>query len=280
MALARSKLERTPCRRLLSSVRTAHPFRPVLLVLALQVLTSARADETPPAPPSFEFDQWLLAPVRVHLLQSTNIPAIHTTLQESDVERIVKKLNAIWSQAGISFWLESLVRETATTNTVPLGEPGDLGTLLDVRPAASRASNLLHLYYVKHLSVNGVYLGPAMFVQDSAKLRYVPGGIDEAVPRTTAHELGHALSLQHQDVLNRLMARGTTGTNLTPAEIQRARATAEQRPWVERAPTLVKRAESHPPSSTAARALYRQLAVIPLDAQEVRRAREQAAEPR
>ena len=33
----------------------------------------------------FTFDEWLLAPVRVHLLSASNAPAIHTTLTEADI---------------------------------------------------------------------------------------------------------------------------------------------------------------------------------------------------
>ena len=56
-----------------------------------------------PGVPRFIFDDWLLAPVRVHLLSASNAPAIHTTLTGADVQRILKKLNGVWSQAGITF---------------------------------------------------------------------------------------------------------------------------------------------------------------------------------
>ena len=50
--------------------------------------------------PVFTFDEYLLAPLRIHLLSATNVPAIQTTLTESDIARILKKINGIWSQAG------------------------------------------------------------------------------------------------------------------------------------------------------------------------------------
>jgi hypothetical protein len=62
--------------------------------------------------------------------------------------------------------------------------------------------------------------------QSTAKLAEVPGGIDEPIPRVTAHEIGHAFLLQHrQDVIN-LMASKKSGYALNEAEIAQARAAA------------------------------------------------------
>jgi len=228
--------------------------------------------------PKFSFSDWLIAPVRVHLLAATNGPAIHTTLTNSDVARVLKKMNGIWSQAGISFWLESLVREESLNQgyTARMGLPDDLRGLLSLRPEASRATNLFHIYYVKRFSANGVYLGEAMFVKDTAKLEPVPGGIDEPLPRVSSHELGHALSLQHHTNRHHLMFRGTTGTNLDAVEIRQARAVAERLPWIERAPDLLKRAGelNEKKNAAEARRLYSRLAVIPLDEPSVRLSRE------
>ena len=43
--------------------------------------------------PVFTFDEYLVAPLRIHLLSATNAPAIQTTLTESDMARILKKIN-------------------------------------------------------------------------------------------------------------------------------------------------------------------------------------------
>ena len=96
---------------------------------------------------------------------------------------------------GICFWPESLVREEAAHQEIGslLGKPNDLTMMLKLRPETTRATNLFHLYYIKDFSANGVYLGAAMFVKDTATLRAVPGGIDEPLPRVSSHELGHAL---------------------------------------------------------------------------------------
>jgi hypothetical protein len=223
----------------------------------------------------FTFDSWLLAPLRVHLLSASNAPAIHTKLSEPDVNRILKKMNGVWSQAGITFWLESVVREEATNQdyALKMGQADDLRGLLTLRPALSRATNCFHIYYVSQFSVNGVYLGAAMFVKDRASLRPIPGGIDEPLPRVSSHELGHALSLAHHTNDTHLMARGTTGTNLGLFEIQKARDAAGELPWIERASDVLHRADALQGKSTEAHALYTRIATMPLEDRRVRRAR-------
>jgi dienelactone hydrolase len=141
-------------------------------------------------------------------------------------------MNGIWSQARIRLQLESLVREEALPYSPDMAD--NLRGLLALRPEATKDTNLLHLYYVKRLSVNGAYLGEAMFVKDTAALREVPGGIDEPLPRVSSHEIGHAFTLQHCSNEQHLMFRGTTGTNLDEGEIKQARAAAGNIPWIRR----------------------------------------------
>src|SRR5438045_4190279 len=215
-------------------------FASVLLMVFVPLAKAATTNRA-----VFTFDEYLLAPLRIHLLSATNAPAIQTTLAESDITRILKKINGIWSQAGVCFWLESLVREEAVHQEIGslLGKPNDLSFMLRLRPEATKATNLFHLYYIKDFSANGVYLGAAMFVKDTASLRAVPGGIDEPLPRVSSHELGHALSLQHHTNILHLLASRTTGTNLDAAEIHQARAAAEKFPWIEPAPSVLRRAD-------------------------------------
>ena len=251
------------------------------LLLALWFFVSG-ACTTPGAEqsPRFGFDDFLLAPVRVHLLSASNAPNVHTTLTETDLARILPKLNGIWSQAGITFYLEALVREEAVNQSLNgvLGTPDDLRRMLALRPETTRATNVFHLYYIKRFSANGVYLGEAMFVKDTAALRQVPGGIDEPIPRVSSHELGHALTLMHHTNEFHLMARGTTGTNFDATEIKQARAAAEHLPWVRKAPDVWKQAEAARRSQREAEAkeLDRQISTIPLDDHRIRAAKKRA----
>jgi hypothetical protein len=57
-------------------------------------------------------------------------------------------------------------------------------------------------------------------------LREVETGIDEPLPRVTAHELGHALGLPHRQDRTNLLASGTTGTALNAREVETARKKA------------------------------------------------------
>src|SRR3954464_6606633 len=66
-----------------------------------------------PATNRFLFDEYLLVPLRVHFLSAQDSPAIHTTLTDKDFIRILGKINRVWSQAGLHFYVDSLVQEEA-----------------------------------------------------------------------------------------------------------------------------------------------------------------------
>jgi hypothetical protein len=93
----------------------------------------------------------------------------------------------------------------------------------------SREFDGLHVYYLHAFPVNGVYMGSDFaIVQETARLREVEGGIDEPLPRVTAHELGHALGLEHRQDRTNLLASGTNGTRLNAAEVATARRRARR----------------------------------------------------
>jgi hypothetical protein len=253
----------------------------VLLSAGAFWLVAAVANAADSRPASgFGFEDYLLAPVRVHLLTATNSTRIHTTLAEKDIARILGKVSGVWSQAGLSFYVESLVREEATNQDfgAVLGKAGDLSGLLRLRPEASKAPDMFHIYYIKELSVNGVYLKEAMFVKDTASLKEVEGGIDEPVPRVTSHELGHALTLQHCQTPTHLMFRGTTGTNLDEGEVQQAREAARKFQWIEPATVIMQKADELYRASKIqeAKVLYARLAAVPVKAEQVKWAAQRA----
>jgi hypothetical protein len=116
------------------------------------------------------------------------------------------------------------------------------------------------------MSVNGVYMArDAIFVQDSARLETVPGGIDEPLPRVTSHEIAHGLGLPHRQARTNLMASGTTGTSLNAAEIETARHTAYRLPWIVPAEEFLKRAEDCIAQGRKAEAESRLQAIAGLD---------------
>ena len=229
----------------------------------------------------FSFNDYLLAPVRVHLLSARDSPAIQTTLTAKDITRILGKMNGVWAQAGLHFYLESLVREEANAQEISpqTGEPTGRRWLLGLRPGQSKAANIFHIYYLKEMSVNGIYFPEAIFVKDTASLRKVEGGIDEPLPRVSSHELGHAFSLPHRQNTTNLMASGTTGTGLNDEEISQVREAARKFAWIERAPDLIEKANALFSANKIQEAatLYSRLATIPLSVEQVELAKQRVA---
>lgn len=169
----------------------------------------------------------LVVAVRLHLMDSDTNADLRTTLVEADLERILWKVNGIWAQAGIRFHLES-VRHTKAV------EAGEVSSVPNKRyqdfprsvPADAVCATALNVFYVKNLAPNGFFYGTGIVVKDTAKLKAVPGGLDEPIPRVTAHELGHALGLGHRQDGNNLMASGLNAYLLNEAEIKTAREKA------------------------------------------------------
>jgi hypothetical protein len=184
----------------------------------------------PPAREAF-----LLVPLNVHVLSCTDFADVNCKLSDADIARIVGKVNGVWHKAGVHFCLESVLREAAENvegfedKRLALGGAAPLSIYRMLAPAATRERAGLHVYYVHELPPNGVYLGQNVcFVKETARLRAVEGGIDEPLPRVTAHELGHGLGLPHRQDTTNLMASGTTGTLLNAAEVAVARGRAEK----------------------------------------------------
>ena len=189
------------------------------LMTAWAFAALSMAAEPPPVP-------LLTLPVRVHLVQSATDMKLNTSLTETDVQRIFKKVNMIWAQAGIHFELEA-IRHTQALD-LPVGPKARLDDDLmrAAMPAESRKGVAINVFYVKKLGPNGFYYGEAIAVKDTAALKPVKDGLDEPIPRVTAHEIGHQLGLKHrQDNLN-LMASGRNGYSLNDEEIKTARAKA------------------------------------------------------
>ncbi|MCE9519101.1 MAG: Matrixin [Verrucomicrobia bacterium] len=168
----------------------------------------------------------IIVPVRVHLVQSKATPAMHTTMTEADVRRIFGKVNMVWSQADISFEIESIVRTEAAAVSPELDAKEEFTRVIAMIPKASLCTTALNVCYVKEVKPNGFFHRGLIVVKETASLQTVEGGIDEPLPRVTSHEIGHALRLAHRQDRTNLMASGTTGFSLNDAEIKAAREIA------------------------------------------------------
>jgi hypothetical protein len=249
--------------------------RPVIwfILPIVGLVPSARADEPPTdvsEPPPYR--EFVVIPLRVHILTADDLPEVDCKLSDEDVARILGKVNGIWHKAGIHFGLESLVREPAE-RTEKFREaredhegPRLIPAFRVLLPEATRRFDGLHVYYIHKFAVNGIYMGDDFaLVQETAKLRPVEGGIDEPIPRVTAHELGHALGLAHRQDRTNLLASGTTGTLLNTHEVARVRERSAKIKGAQAVADLRKAAESATKDGDAARArrLWTWLAEIP-----------------
>ena len=257
----------------------------ICLGLAVACLANAGVARAAEATNRFGFAEFLLVPLRIHLLSAKVATNLNTTLTEPDIARILPKMNRVWAQAGVHFFVESLVREEAAGQDgyAERARTNEPPALMSLRPEASRDSNCFHIYYLHRCQPNGIYIGPGgIFVKDTASLRKVAGGIDEPLPRVSSHELGHAFTLEHRQSVTNLMASGTTGTWLNDAEIKQARDAARKKPWIQRAPDVLKRADelAAEKKDPEARVLYERLVAVPVAGSEIERARKIANQPK
>ena len=246
----------------------------VLALIFLLTTPILRAEVQPPKTP---FNDYLVAPLRVHRLVTPGELNLTTTLEEKDLHRIFKKVNRIWGHAGVHFALESILTEPAANPNAYRQnyKSRQLRWLLAIRPKNSLKDDCFHIYYIKRFLANGVYIGrDGMFVKDMARLRTVEGGVSEPIPRVTAHELGHALSLRHRQAVTNLLASGTSGWTFNEAEIKQARDAAKEMKWIRTAPEILREADAlyKKGDKKKAAALYRQLATLPLRCPETARA--------
>ena len=215
---------------------------------------------------TWSFAEFWVVPVRVHLLRADKGSGAGTKLTPTDVERIFRKVNTIWHVGGVHFWVESVVDEKAVSTPKNDHTVIFLPNLADLRPPESLAAGMFHVYYIKTMVPNGLYMqADAIFVKETTQLRTVPGGIDEPLPRVTSHELGHGMGLQHRQNLTNLMASGTTGTGLNAEEVETVRNTLATFAWASSPETFFKATEALITAGKKSEALlrYRSLLTIP-----------------
>ncbi len=178
-------------------------------------------------------EQFVIVPLRVHVLTSSDIDQANCKMTEAEAARVVGNINAIWHKAGIHFGVESILREPVVQRerfliVAGLGggqvEPNDLRILL---PRASRASDGVHVYFFHDLPFNSTFLGDdVVFSNEQARVNPIDGGSKDPVARVTAHALGNLMMLPNVNDPRNLMGGGTSGIALAGSQAQTARKLA------------------------------------------------------
>ena len=170
----------------------------------------------------------LVIPVRIHLLQSSQYPVLQSAITEPTIRSLWAEVDSIWSIARIRFEIRSIASLTALNVPPKRLFQRDRNWVKSAIPMTKLHGDALDLCFVHEMGPNGFYYGEPVVVSETPSAYKVRGGASDRVARVIAHELGHALTLQHRDPKTALMASGSTGIDLNEREIQSARAAAEQ----------------------------------------------------
>jgi hypothetical protein len=178
--------------------------------------------------------------VRVHLLESDQFGALDATLSDADVDVLFEGVNEIWSQAGITWRVESVVREPSLDGTAFMAGlsgaiPITAGVLASILPNGNILPNKWNVFVIRDFGnfAGGVYLdfrGAVIFAENGPIGRQDPTSDGR---RILAHELGHSLSLLHVPCtsIGNLMSPGCFAqdrTRLEAGQVVPARAQASR----------------------------------------------------
>jgi len=192
-------------------------IRNLLLALPLMLVLTAFGQENMPI---------IALPVSVHLLQSEQHSKLNSNTTKAAVENIFLHVNQIWSQAGVRFVVGEIEPLKAIQVPAQRWPQRDRNWVKSAIPMDKLTAQAIHVCFIHDMGPNGFYYGQPAVVRDVVKLRNVSGGTDQHVARVLAHELGHALNLQHREQHTNLMASATTGFSLNEMEIKEARRLA------------------------------------------------------
>jgi hypothetical protein len=237
----------------------------------LAVATVAEAADVVKVP---AYDEFIVIPLRVHVLTSKELGLADCTISDAEVAKAAAGINAIWSKAGLSFGLESIVREPPAQVgrfqaivEVNGGQFPNLDVYAYLLPTSSRVFDGLHVYLFHELPVNGAYINAAdaAILMEKPQLKKVKGGGDDPVARVAAQGLGRALGLVGRQDEVGLLSPGTNGLGLNEAEVGRTRLLAATIPGALKVSDAAKAAEAATRKGdvATARRLWTWLSTVP-----------------
>lgn len=223
--------------------RRPHRLRALLLAtlaLALAALGGG-CDEDGTAGPAPET---LVLDVRVHLLQSSASESLTTTLSEDEIRRLFDRVDAVWDQAGIQWRIESFILEPAPNGAefeaFLRGEAPAGFDLASVIPRQNLTEGRWDVFFIRVLGAGsgGIYFPGIPAVLQPEVDPFGVRGLEGALTRILAHELGHSLGLGHVPCPpeGNLMAPNCPApdrTRLRQDQITAARAQARSGPFRE-----------------------------------------------
>jgi hypothetical protein len=155
----------------------------------------------------------LVLPVRVHMLTSSAVPELNSTLSESGIRQVFAEANRVWRQAGIRWEVESVLREAAEgEQAFPAArETGQSGRgrfrsiLLEVCPEDQWLAGAWNVCVIREFPVPA---GGVFFPERRQVLWSELNPRGQMHPTILAHELGHSLCLPHDSESPNNLMRG------------------------------------------------------------------------
>lgn len=182
--------------------------------------------------PAFESQltnaETLTLPVEVYILNGGDQGSTRTV---EDVRDLVADADEIWNQAAIDLTLSDIQIIEASDEEIQnfLNDPTSIASEVEV---GNTESQPVKIVLTRTLSgINGVAFGGLDTVAVADYTTYLDF-------RVLAHEIGHVLSLDHDNNRSSLMYQGSRGMTLTDEEINQARNYANESGLLEDEPVI------------------------------------------